>query len=253
MVSMLVGSMHSSPSPFDAHTHFLLEKHVESVPHILCSSCYVVAVLWDVYGDCMNFQVLTGHKNAVMQVDWSMDGETVYSASADKTVGVWDAMVSQRYTRYSSLLLTLLYTIDAAGFFRLASRFTAINDCFLVHHCTAPSQTGTKLRMFKGHSSMVNSVNPCRRGADPLIVSASDDGAMKIWDTRRAGGAVTTLQDKFQLLAVTFNERANQIISAGIENDIKVWDVRKGEILHTMKGHTDTVTGLRLTKDGNFV
>lgn len=34
---------------------------------------------------------------------------------------------------------------------------------------------------------------------------------------------------------------------------LKVWDLRKNSILHTMKGHSDTVTGLTLSPDGSFV
>ena len=31
--------------------------------------------LWNVYGDCINYDVLSGHKNAVLDVHWSHDGE----------------------------------------------------------------------------------------------------------------------------------------------------------------------------------
>lgn len=50
-------------------------------------------MLWDVYGECRNYNVLSGHKNAVLEVQWTYDSAQVVSASADKTVGVWDAQV----------------------------------------------------------------------------------------------------------------------------------------------------------------
>lgn len=34
---------------------------------------------------------------------------------------------------------------------------------------------------------------------------------------------------------------------------MQVWDVRKKEILYTLRGHTDTVTGLRLSADGSYL
>jgi WD40 repeat protein len=52
------------------------------------------AVLWDVYGECRNYNVLSGHKNSVLEVHWTYDSQQIVSASADKTVGVWDAKVS---------------------------------------------------------------------------------------------------------------------------------------------------------------
>lgn len=33
----------------------------------------------------------TGHKNAILEVQWSPEGDRIYSASADRTVRVWDA------------------------------------------------------------------------------------------------------------------------------------------------------------------
>lgn len=55
------------------------------------------------------------------------------------------------------------------------------------------------------------------------------------------------------MTAVTFNDTAEQIISGGIDNDIKVWDLRKNAILYKLKGHTDTVTGLSLSPDGSYI
>ena len=43
------------------------------------------------------------------------------------------------------------------------------------------------------------------------------------------------------------------MISGGIDNDIKVWDLRKNTVLYKMKGHMDTVTGLALSPDGSYV
>ena len=53
----------------------------------------------------MNFDVLTGHKNAVVQVEWSADGQTIYSASADKTLGFWDFIVRTLFSNSHHLNL----------------------------------------------------------------------------------------------------------------------------------------------------
>jgi WD40 repeat protein len=34
-----------------------------------------------------------------------------------------------------------------------------------------------------------------------------------------------------------------KVISAGIDNNIKIWDLRKAALETTIKGHQDTVTG----------
>ena len=42
-------------------------------------------VLWEVQGECKNYNVLHGHKNAILEAKWLTDAFIV-SASADKTV-----------------------------------------------------------------------------------------------------------------------------------------------------------------------
>ena len=46
------------------------------------------------------------------------------------------------------------------------------------------------------------------------------------------------------------NKKRNilEVISAGIDNTIKIWDMRKAALETTIKGHTDTVTGCSLYK-----
>ena len=51
--------------------------------------------MWDVYGECKNYNVLTGHKNAVLELKWTSENKII-SASADKTVAIWDANSGRR-------------------------------------------------------------------------------------------------------------------------------------------------------------
>lgn len=43
----------------------------------------------------------------------------------------------------------------------------------------------------------------------------------QLWDIRKKG-AIHTFQNTYQVLAVTFNDTSDQIMSGGIDNDIKV-------------------------------
>lgn len=43
----------------------------------------------------------------------------------------------------------------------------------------------------------------------------------QLWDIRKKG-AIHTFQNTYQVLAVTFNDTSDQILSGGIDNDIKV-------------------------------
>jgi phage-related protein len=74
----------------------------------------------------------------------------------------------------------------------------------------------------------------------------------QLWDLR-VKRAVHTMSEEYQVLAVAFGEAGDQVYTGGIENTIKVWDLRKVEVAMTLKGHTDTVTGLRVSPDGTHL
>lgn len=157
----------------------------------------------NVYDDCQNYMILKGHTGAVLEVHWSTGEDFLFSASTDKTVGVWDPNVGER-----------------------------VKKC-------------------KGHSSFVNSCCPARRGPQ-LIVSGSDDSTIRLWDVR-VKGCLETINNGFPVTAVCFSDQSDKVFSAGIDNEIKVWDLRKSQVLMTLEGHTDTVTGIKLSPDGNFL
>ncbi len=71
-------------------------------------------LLWRVAGANDNYCVLRGHKQvcdlqrlhallhpitrlqAVLQLNWTSGGDNIWTASADKSVGFWDAVTGQR-------------------------------------------------------------------------------------------------------------------------------------------------------------
>jgi len=75
---------------------------------------------------------------------------------------------------------------------------------------------------FVGHTGFVNSCDSARRGPQ-MITSASDDCTIKVWDPRKRGGdAVTTFNNNYQVMSVCFNDTADQVITGGLDNEIKV-------------------------------
>ena len=66
-----------------------------------------------------------------------------------------------------------------------------------------------RIKRLKGHTSYVNSVHPARRG-EPMIVSGSDDCMIKVWDQRKRNAA-QSLNNMYQVTAVTFNDTTDQV------------------------------------------
>ena len=51
-------------------------------------------------GNCQNINVLSGHKNAILDVKFTNDSEKIITASADYNLGVYDAMTGARIKRF---------------------------------------------------------------------------------------------------------------------------------------------------------
>lgn len=113
------------------------------------------------------------------------------------------------------------------------------------------TQTGQRIRKLIGHQNIVNSCCPWRDQSKSMLLSVSDDRTIKIWDTRKKSSA-NTIKEEYQLTACIFNDFCEQIIVGGIDNVLKVYDMRKNKLIYTLPGHFDTITGLSLSPNGNF-
>lgn len=59
---------------------------------------------------------MAGHSGAVLELHFSTDGERLYTASTDKTIGVWDVVAGYRLKRIKG---TFLPTSVFVLYFRL--------------------------------------------------------------------------------------------------------------------------------------
>ena len=99
----------------------------------------------------------------------------------------------------------------------------------------------------------MNSCCSCRISTNPIVVSASDDASIRLWDIRsKRSQTVMRNAGNYQVLAVAFNDIGSHVFSSGIDEKLKAWDLRKPDepVWTVSTGHTDTVTGMSLSPDG---
>uniref|UniRef100_A0A915LBB8 Uncharacterized protein n=1 Tax=Meloidogyne javanica TaxID=6303 RepID=A0A915LBB8_MELJA len=157
--------------------------------------------------------LLTGHEGEIFGARFSHDGNILASVGFDMKIFLWNARGDYLYTCSTDKTVRVW-----------------------------DMETGVCVRRFRSHSDFVNGCHPARRGPD-IVCSGSDDGTIQVHDLRKRKPAIIFENiNKYQVTTVTFNDTAEL-----------VWDIRKNSLLHSMHGHSDTVTGLCLSPDGSFV
>ncbi|KAK6050076.1 WD domain, G-beta repeat protein [Cooperia oncophora] len=190
--------------------------------------------------------LLTGHEEEIFAARFSTDGTCLATAGFDQKIFLWNVYGEcENFSvirGHTGAVMDLHFNTDSSLLVSAATDKTVrVWDM----------ETGACRRKFKSHVDIVNACHPSRRGPQ-LICSAGDDGLVKVHDVRQKN-AVKTYENRFQQLAVTFNDTTDEIFVGSIDSDIYCWDMRRDDISYVMHGHKDIITGLALSPDGKFL
>jgi len=107
------------------------------------------------------------------------------------------------------------------------------------------------IRTLDWHTS---SVMGCAIGpAGDIIVSASDDGTLKVWDARTGEGQRTLRGHIDEVNGCAISQAGDFIVSASDDGTLKVWDTSTGEERLTLSGHTGVVSGCAISPAGDSI
>ena len=243
--TIAVASSSSLPSPtvrLTGHKGSVYALQYSPDGAVLCSTSFdKTCLLWSHRNDdefaipnpYANFSVLQGHKNAVLDCSWLPDSTRIATASADKTVMLWDSNTGQRLRKWP----------EHTGIVNAVAA-TASEDCIVSASDDATCRLWDARQ--KRPTNVLETDFPVLAVAtagssDHSIYTAGIDPKVYCWDDRKTQHAVYSMSghsDTVTSLAV--NDAATHVLSNSMDGSLRTWDVRP---YCPGKRHVQTFTG----------
>jgi WD40 repeat protein/serine/threonine protein kinase len=124
------------------------------------------------------------------------------------------------------------------------------------------AQLDTARGVYRGHIGPVHAVAISPDGRH--VASCSKSESLRLWDTQ-TGRSLTLVQtsndEAYEQVGrankvsrqVLFTPDGQRVVSAGSDRLIRVWDVATGRGIHALRGHTDAICAIDITRDGTRI
>ena len=194
--------------------------------------------LWD-SRNSKHIITLTGHKEKINTVKFSLDSNTIATTSDDKTIRLWDA-------RTGKYLKTLTGHTEPV----YAVEFSPDGETI------ASGSADKTIRLWNMHTgklikTFTEAQTPIEFSPDGKVLLGRSGSPRQIQMLNvMTGELIKTLHWSSLVRSVVFSADSNIIAAGDYDGMIRLWDATTGQTIKTFKAHTDTVVDVVFSPDG---
>ena len=196
--------------------------------------------IWDVEtGRCLH--ELTGHKEPVAALGWSVDQQWIASGAFDQSIRLWDV-------RSGACLLSLeghQPYVRSVDFGQSGEVLLSGGGDGVVRLWALPN--GTPLQVLEGHTDGVyHAVLDASRSR---ALSGGRDWTIRLWDV--STGRCLKKIDGVGVQCLAWHADQRRFLSCA--RDIRLWDAETGACLRSFQGHSDTIRSVAWSHDHRHI
>ncbi len=204
--------------------------------------------IWDIKKGQLVQSLNSTHVSLIMSLAFSPDGKFVATGSADKKIELWDIATGRSLkmlTGHANYVSSLVFSPDSKTLFSgSGDRTIKLWDI----------TSGELKSTLQGHSDHVLSIAVSPDGK--TLVSGSADKSVRLWQAASENDVLTqerAKDNKSIPFAVAFSPDGKTLAIGRKNGKIKFWDIDSRKIRLAIVAHTDQVTSLRYSSNGQLI
>ncbi|HEY9602443.1 MAG TPA: TIR domain-containing protein [Allocoleopsis sp.] len=199
----------------------------------------VQATLQRTTQDVQEINRLNGHKNAVVSVRFSPNGQYLATTSKDGTARLWDLQGNQKalFQGHNGIVIGVSFSPNGQYLATTSEDRTA----------RLWDLQGNQKALFRGHTDRVMSVAFSPDGQS--LATASLDGTVRLWDLQGNQKAVFKESD---VMSVEFSPNGQSLATASLDGTVHLRNLQGNTILR-FNQHNAAIVGVRFSPNGQYL